>query len=103
MTWTALRGEILLVTGALGSLGRTAVCAGIERGACHSGRPAQPEEARRVTRCRSDYCHHDDGEIDSMPTLDAIADTVGHDVIGKLIPKLKAGGVLGSALVILFL
>lgn len=31
-----------------------------------------------------------------MPQLDAIADTVNHDVIGKLIPKLKRGGVLGS-------
>ena len=33
-----------------------------------------------------------------MPQLDAIADTVGHDLIGKLLPKLKRGGILGSVL-----
>ncbi|MGI8960335.1 MAG: sugar porter family MFS transporter [Bryobacteraceae bacterium] len=37
-------------------------------------------------------------EIAELPELDAIADTVDHDVIGKLIPKLKPGGVLGSVL-----
>jgi NADPH:quinone reductase-like Zn-dependent oxidoreductase len=31
-----------------------------------------------------------------LPQLDAIADTIGGDVIRKLIPKLKRGGVLGS-------
>ena len=40
----------------------------------------------------------DDHEIEALPPLDAIADTVDGDVIGKLIPKLKAGGVLGSVL-----
>ncbi len=39
-----------------------------------------------------------DQEIESLPVLDAIADTVNHDVIEKLIPKLKRGGVLGSVL-----
>ena len=36
--------------------------------------------------------------IASLPALDAIADTVGGHLIGKLIPKLKQGGVLGSVL-----
>ncbi|MGI9074482.1 MAG: zinc-binding dehydrogenase [Bryobacteraceae bacterium] len=40
----------------------------------------------------------DSREIAELPELDAIADTVDHDVIGKLIPKLKSGGVLGSVL-----
>ena len=40
----------------------------------------------------------DDKDIAELPELDGVADTVGHDVIGKLIPKLKAGGVLGSVL-----
>jgi len=40
----------------------------------------------------------DAGEIAGLPELDAIADTVGHEVIGQLIPKLKPNGVLGSVL-----
>jgi NADPH:quinone reductase-like Zn-dependent oxidoreductase len=40
----------------------------------------------------------DPREITELPELDGIADTVDHDVIGKLIPKLKSGGVLGSVL-----
>lgn len=37
-----------------------------------------------------------DSEIRSLPDLDAIADTVDGEVIGKLIAKWKRGGVLGS-------
>src|SRR5205085_5932930 len=40
----------------------------------------------------------DDHELGELPPLDAIADTVGHDVTGRVIPKLKPGGVLGSVL-----
>jgi NADPH:quinone reductase-like Zn-dependent oxidoreductase len=40
----------------------------------------------------------DSNETSELPELDAIADTVDQDVIGKLIPKLKPGGVLGSVL-----
>ncbi len=40
----------------------------------------------------------DDADIDKLPTLDAIADTVGGDTIKKLFGKLKAGGILGSVL-----
>ena len=51
-----------------------------------------PEQARQFVRAVID------GYPAILPQLDAIADTVDHDVIGKLIPKLKAGGVLGSVL-----
>ena len=36
--------------------------------------------------------------IQALPQLDAVADTVNHEVIGKLIPKIKPGGILGSVL-----
>ena len=39
-----------------------------------------------------------DDEIASLPALNAIADTVGGPLIGKLIPKLAPGGTLGSVL-----
>ena len=37
-------------------------------------------------------------EIGALPELDAIADTVDGEVITKLLPRLKRGGVLGSVL-----
>jgi hypothetical protein len=40
----------------------------------------------------------DQEEVRALPRLDAIADTVDQNVIGKLIPKLKKGGLLGSVL-----
>jgi NADPH:quinone reductase-like Zn-dependent oxidoreductase len=40
----------------------------------------------------------DDAEIASLPELDAIADTVGGETIGKLLPKLKKSGVLATVL-----
>jgi NADPH:quinone reductase-like Zn-dependent oxidoreductase len=40
----------------------------------------------------------DDADIARLPTLDAIADTVGGDTIKKLYGKLKPGGALGSVL-----
>lgn len=93
------RGEILLVTGALGGVGRTAVYVGIERGARVIAGVLRSQKKRAESLGADQIVAiDDDREIDSMPTLDAIADTIGHDVIGKLIPKLKAGGVLGSVL-----
>ncbi len=93
------RGELVLVTGAVGSVGRSAVYL-----AKHLG-------ARVIAGVKTDQKHEaaslgadqvigidDSEEISALPELDAIADTVDQDVIGKLIPKLKSGGVLGSVL-----
>jgi NADPH:quinone reductase-like Zn-dependent oxidoreductase len=86
-----------LVTGALGSVGRTAVYAAKQSGAqvIACVRAKQKEQAGLLGADRI-VAIDKDQEIESLPQLDAIADTVNHDVIGKLIPKLKNGGVLGS-------
>jgi NADPH:quinone reductase-like Zn-dependent oxidoreductase len=40
----------------------------------------------------------DDAEVAALPQLDAIADTVGHETIAKLLAHLRPGGTLGSVL-----
>jgi len=92
-------GQTVLVTGALGGVGRTAVHVATERGARviagvreRQKIQAQTLGAERVIAIDSD------SEIRSLPDLDAIADTVDGEIIGKLIAKLKRGGVLGSVL-----
>jgi NADPH:quinone reductase-like Zn-dependent oxidoreductase len=92
-------GSVLLVTGALGSVGRVAVFAGKSRGTrVWAGvRASQRAEAAKLG-ADGVVALDDDADIARLPTLDAIADTVGGDTIKKLYGKLKAGGALGSVL-----
>ncbi len=93
------RGDLLLVTGALGNVGRSAVYLAKVLGArvIAGVKTEQKEDAKSLGADRV-VAIDNSAEIDELPELDAIADTVDHDVIGKLIPKLKSGGVLGSVL-----
>lgn len=93
------RGDTVLVTGALGSVGRTAVYVAKQEGArVIAGVLARQKKRAEDLGVDRIVAIDNDQEIESLPELDAIADTVNHDVIGKLIPKLKRGGVLGSVL-----
>jgi NADPH:quinone reductase-like Zn-dependent oxidoreductase len=93
------RGDVVLVTGALGNVGRSAVYLAKTQGArvIAGVKTKQKEEANSLS---IDHVVgiDDSREIAGLPELDAIADTVDQDVIGKLIPRLKPGGVLGSVL-----
>ena len=93
------RGDLVLVTGALGNVGRSAVYLANSLGArvIAGVKTAQKHEANSLG-AHQVVAIDDSAEIAGLPELDAIADTVDHDVIGKLIPKLKSGGVLGSVL-----
>ncbi len=93
------RGDLLLVTGALGNVGRSAVYLAKHQGArvIAGVKTDQKEQANSLGVDRV-IAIDNSQEIDELPQLDAIADTVDQDVIGKLIPKLKSGGVLGSVL-----
>lgn len=93
------QGDVVLVTGALGGVGRSAVFAAKARGAkvIAGVRAKQKDEAASLNADQV-VAIDDDDEIARLPELDAIADTVNHDTIGKLIPKLKGGAVLGSVL-----
>lgn len=90
-------GETILVTGALGQVGRSAVYAAKQKGArVIAGVRAQQKQDAGALEADQVVAIDSDTEIDALPELDAIADTVDHDVIGKLLRKLKRGGVLAS-------
>jgi NADPH:quinone reductase-like Zn-dependent oxidoreductase len=91
--------DTVLITGALGAVGRTAVFAAKQLGVrvLAGVRGKQKAEAEQL-EAQQVVGIDNDAEIAALPELDAIGDTVGGEVIGKLIPKLKKGGVLGSVL-----
>jgi len=90
-------GLTVLVTGALGSVGRVAAWGIRQRGArVFAGvRRKQVEEAKSLD-VDGVVALDDDDDIARLPELDCIADTVGGETIAKLVPKLKASGTLGS-------
>jgi NADPH:quinone reductase-like Zn-dependent oxidoreductase len=92
-------GSVLLVTGATGSVGRAAVYAAKKRGATvwAGVRGSNRAEAAKLG-ADGVVALDDNADIAKLPTLDAIADTVGGETIQKLYGKLKAGGILGSVL-----
>ena len=93
------RGDTVLVTGALGGVGRTAVYVALERGArVIVGVRARQKLQAQALKAAQIIALDSDDEIGALPELDAIADTVNSEVIGALLPKLKRGGVLGSVL-----
>jgi NADPH:quinone reductase-like Zn-dependent oxidoreductase len=93
------RGETVLVTGALGGVGRTAVFVAKQHGArVLAGVRASQKEAAAELGADGVVAIDDDREIAALPPLDAIADTVSGETIEKLLPHLKNGGTLGSVL-----
>ena len=93
------RGDLVLITGALGSVGRSAVFLAKQQGAkVLAGVKANQKKEAASIGADGIVAIDDTEEISALPQLDGIADTVDHEVIGKLIPKLKSGGVLGSVL-----
>jgi NADPH:quinone reductase-like Zn-dependent oxidoreductase len=95
----AKRGEILLVTGAVGSVGRVAVFTAKQHGArvIAGVRGRQRLEAESLGA--DEIVALDDRRaLDKLPLLDAVADTVDGDVVEALLPKIKRGGVLGTVL-----
>jgi NADPH:quinone reductase-like Zn-dependent oxidoreductase len=92
-------GETILVTGALGGVGRTAVHVAMQHGA-HvfvGVRAAQKKEAEELGADRI-IALDNEKEIAALPELDAVADMVGHDTIGHLLPHIRKNGVLASVL-----
>ena len=92
-------GDVVLVTGALGSVGRVAVFVAKQHGAhVIAGVRAKQKAEAETIGAHAVVALDDDAEIASLPELDAIADTVGGETIGKLLPKLKKSGVLATVL-----
>ncbi|CAM4381667.1 NADP-dependent oxidoreductase [Corallococcus exiguus] len=93
------QGETVLVTGALGAVGRSAVFAARARGAkIWAGvRKTQVEEARKLG-VDGVVALDDPKDIAKLPTLDAVADTVGGEAVAAVLDKVKHGGTVGSVL-----
>ncbi len=92
-------GWTILVTGAVGSVGRTAVYVASQHGAhvIAGVKSSQRDEAAKMGAERVVALDHDK-DFSELRGLDAIADTVGGETISKLLQAIKPGGVLGSVL-----
>jgi len=92
-------GQRVLVTGAVGNVGRSAVFTSKERGAfvIAGVRKNQMEEARALG-AKEVVALDDDQAIADLPELDAVADAVDGETAQKLIGKVRAGGVFASVL-----
>jgi len=90
-------GDVVLVTGAVGSVGRAAVFAAKARGAeVWAGvRRAQVWNAAKLG-AEGVVALDDETDIDKLSQVDSIADTVGGETIQRLIVKVRPGGVIGS-------
>ena len=90
-------GEVVLVTGAIGGVGRTAVHVAKQRGAyvIAGVRASQRIEAETLGADRV-IALDDVKEIAALPDLDAIADMVGHETIDRLLPHIRKNGVLAT-------
>ncbi|RKG98209.1 NADP-dependent oxidoreductase [Corallococcus carmarthensis] len=91
------QGDTVLVTGALGGVGRSAIFAARARGAkIWAGvRKTQVAEARKLG-VDGVVALDDPKDVAKLPTLDAVADTVGGDAVAVVLDKVKHGGTVGS-------
>jgi NADPH:quinone reductase-like Zn-dependent oxidoreductase len=93
------KGQTILVTGALGGVGRSAVYCAQQGGAqvIAGVRARQKPQALELGAARV-VALDSDSELRSLADLDGIADTVDGALIEQLLPKIRSGGVLGSVL-----
>jgi len=92
------KGQVVLVTGALGSVGRAAVHSAKKIGAqVIAGVRGKSLEQARSLGVAGVLAIDDDEAIEKFQPVDAIADSVGADVAAKLLAKIKPGGSFGYA------
>jgi NADPH:quinone reductase-like Zn-dependent oxidoreductase len=92
-------GQTILLTGAVGSVGRCALLAANEIGAkvIAGVRKKQIDEAKALGAIDA-IDLSSDAAIARLGTLDGVADTVGGEFAPKLLGKVKPGGNFGSVL-----
>jgi NADPH:quinone reductase-like Zn-dependent oxidoreductase len=94
-------GQVVLITGALGSVGRAAVHSAKKIGAqVIAGVRAKEFDGARSLGVSDVLAIDDDKAIEKFRLVDAIADTVGGEVAAKLVAKVKQGGSFGYASVL---
>jgi NADPH:quinone reductase-like Zn-dependent oxidoreductase len=94
-------GQTVLVIGAGGNVGRSAVFTAKQRGATVIAgvlkRQMQAEDTKTIGADQL-VATDDDNAIANLPAVDAVADTVNGKTAEKLIAKVKPGGVFASVL-----
>src|SRR6202167_2437593 len=92
------KGQVVLITGALGSVGRAAVHAAKKLGAqVIAGVRKKSLKDAESLGVAGVLAIDDDEAIEKFRLVDAIADTVGGQVAAKLIAKVKQSGSFGYA------
>jgi len=95
------KGQVVLITGAPGSVGRAAVHTAKKIGAqVIAGVRGKDLDDARSLGVYDVLAIDDDKAIEKFRLVDAIADTVGGDVAAKLIAKVKQSGSFGYASVL---
>ena len=93
----AKAGQTVLVVGAAGNVGRSAVFTAKSRGATVIAGILKRQIDDAKTVGADQFVETDDATaIANLPPLDAVADTVGGRIAEKLIAKVKPGGVYAS-------
>ena len=97
----AQSGQTLLVSGALGSVGRAAVHTAKKLGATViAGVRARQLPEARLLEVSDAVAIDDDAAIAKFSMVDSVADTVGGETAAKLFSKVRNGGNFGYASVI---
>ena len=92
-------GQTVLVTGAMGGVGRTAVHVARKHGArVLAGVRAKDKDEAAKLNADGVVAIDSEEEIGHLHDLDAIADTVGGTTIQRLMKAIRKGGMLGSVL-----
>ena len=92
-------GKTVVVVGAAGNVGRSAVFTAKERGAkVIAGVLKRQMDETKTVGADQLVATDDDTAIANLPPLDAVADTVGGRTAEKLIARVKPGGVFASVL-----
>jgi NADPH:quinone reductase-like Zn-dependent oxidoreductase len=90
-------GQTVLVTGAVGSVGRSAVWTAKKTGAkvIAGVKKSQAKEAEALGADQV-LALDDEGALEKLGFIDAVADTVGGETAQKLMGKVKQGGTFAS-------
>jgi NADPH:quinone reductase-like Zn-dependent oxidoreductase len=92
-------GQTVMVVGAVGNVGRSAVFTAKDRGATViAGVLKRQMDGAKTVGADQVVATDDDTAIANLPPLDAVADTVGRTTAEKLIAKVKPGGVFATVL-----
>lgn len=91
------RGQRVLVSGAFGSVGRSAVFAARERGATViAGVRKKQQKGASTIGAHEILALDDEAALDALPAVDVVANTVRGRTAGQLLGKVKAGGLFAS-------